>query len=83
MNEYNKITALYCKQVFLQECVPFRRCIFRCLRIGKRAFVHRFCMEKAGVLWYHFFIAKKQAFYRKVHHLAGGCLSVSAWIYEV
>ena len=40
-------------------------------------------MEKACVLWYHFRIAKKQAIYRKVHHLAGGCLSVSAWIYEV
>lgn len=24
-------------------------------------------MEKAAVLWYHFLIAKKQAFYRKVH----------------
>lgn len=25
----------------------------------------------------------KRVFHKKVHHLAGGCLSVSAWIYEV
>lgn len=67
----------------MQDCVLFRRYIFRYWGRGKRAFVHRFCLEKAGVLWYHFLIAKKQAFYRKVHHLVGGCLSVSAWIYEV
>lgn len=54
-------------QTDFSKPVPFRRCIFRCLKNGKRTFVHRFCMEKAGVLWYHFLIAKKQAFYRKVH----------------
>lgn len=71
-----------CKRVFLQEPVLFRRGIFWCFQMRKRAFVHRFCMEKAGVLWYHFLKAKKQVFYRKVHHLVDGCLSVSTWIYE-
>lgn len=50
----------------LQDGVLFRRGILGCFQMRERAFVHRFCMEKAGVLWYHFLKAKKQAFYRKV-----------------
>ena len=36
----------YCKQVFLQKCVPFRRCIFRCLRYGKRTLFTDFIWKK-------------------------------------